>query len=57
MATISFELHAKTAEEIDIEMCSYRQFKCSMTLALTLERVKVISVYTVRVELGAAPTT
>ena len=26
MSTISFELHAKVAEEIDLEMCSYGQF-------------------------------
>jgi len=25
MSTISFELHAKVAEEIDMEMCSYGQ--------------------------------
>ena len=25
MSTISFELHAKLAEEIDLEMCSYGQ--------------------------------
>jgi len=25
MSTISFELHAKVAEEIDLEMCSYGQ--------------------------------
>jgi len=25
-SAISFELHAKVAEEIDLEMCSYGQF-------------------------------
>jgi len=53
---ISFELHAKVAEETDLEMCSYgqlRKFKCSVTL--TLDRVKVTSTYTVRVGLPAQP--
>ena len=27
MSTISFELHAKVAEEIDLEMCSYGQLR------------------------------
>jgi len=40
---ISFELHAKMAEEIDLEMCSYgqcncRKFKCSVTLTLIRDR-------------------
>jgi len=44
---MSFELHAKVAEEIDVKMCSYgncRKFECSVTL--TLDRVKVTSTYT-----------
>ena len=56
--TISFELHAKTAEEIDLEMCSYGQLwevQCCVTLTLTLDRVKVTSIYTVRVELSSTP--
>jgi len=55
--TISFELHAKVVEEMDLEMCSYgncRKFKCSVTL--TLDRVKVTSTYTVHVGLPACPT-
>jgi len=38
--TISFELHAKMAEEIDVEKCNFRNFTSSVTL--TLDRVKVI---------------
>jgi len=56
MSTSSFELHAKVAEEIDLEMCSYmgncRMFKWSVTLTLTLDLVKVTSSYTVRPELA-----
>ena len=39
--TITFELHAKTAEEIDLEKCTFRNFGGSMTLTLTLDRVEV----------------
>jgi len=39
--TITFELHAKTAEEIDIEKCTFRNFGSSVTLTLTLDRVEV----------------
>jgi len=39
--TISFELHAKTAEEIDLEKCNFRNFGNSMTLTLTLDQVEV----------------
>jgi len=31
-STISFELHAKTAEEIDLEKCTFRNFGSSVTL-------------------------
>ena len=34
---ISFELHAKMAEEIDVEKCTFRNFGSSVTLTLTLE--------------------
>jgi len=37
--TISFELHTKMAEEIDLEKCTFRNFGSSLTL--TLDRVKV----------------
>jgi len=38
--TISFELHAKMAEEIDLEKCNFRNFRSSVTL--TFDRVEVI---------------
>ena len=41
MLTISFELHAKTAEEIDLEKCNFCNFGRSVTLILTLDRVEV----------------
>jgi len=44
--TISFELHAKPVEEIDLEKCTFHNFGSSMTLTLTLDRVKVILVRT-----------
>ena len=37
--TITFELHAKTAEEI--EKCTFRNFGSSVTLSWTLDRVEV----------------
>ena len=37
--TISFELHAKMAEETDLEKCTFRNFGSSVTL--TLDRVEV----------------
>ena len=37
--TITFELHVKTAEEIDLEKCTFRNFGSSVTL--TLNRVEV----------------
>jgi len=40
--TIIFELHAEMAEEIDLEKCTFRNFGCSVTLTLTLDRVEVI---------------
>jgi len=39
--TITFELHAKTAEEIYLEKCTFRNFGSSVTLTLTLDRVEV----------------
>jgi len=31
---MSFELHAKTAEEMDLEKCNFRNFGSSVTLTL-----------------------
>jgi len=39
--TISFELHAKTVEETDLEKCNFCNFGSSVTLTLTLDQVKV----------------
>jgi len=41
-STISFELHAKMAKEIDLEKCNFRNFTSSVTL--TLDRVQIILV-------------
>ena len=41
--TISFELHAEMAEEIDVEKCTFRNFGSSVTL--TLDRVEVTLVH------------
>jgi len=41
LPSISFELHAKTATEIDPEKCNFRNFRSSVTLTLTLDRVEV----------------
>jgi len=38
--TIGFELHAKMAEEVDLEKCNFRNFRSSVTLTLTLDRVE-----------------
>jgi len=43
--TINFELHAKTAEEIDLEKCTFCNFGSSVTLTLTSDRVEVTLVY------------
>ena len=40
-STISFELHAKMAEEIDLEKCNFHNFGSSETLTLTLGWVRV----------------
>ena len=40
--TISFELHTKMAEEVDLEKCNFRNFTSSVTL--TLDRVELILV-------------
>jgi len=37
-------------------MGNFRKFKCSVTLTLTLDQVKVTPAYTVRVGLSACPT-
>jgi len=39
--TISFELHAEMAEEIDLEKCTFHNFGSPMTLTLTLDQVEV----------------
>jgi len=41
LPTISFELHAEMAEEIDLKKCTFRNCGSSVTLTLTLDRVKV----------------
>ena len=41
LSTITFELHAKTAEEIDLEKYNFRNFRSSVTLTVTLDRVEV----------------
>jgi len=53
MLTISFELHAKTAEEIDLEKCNFCNFGRSMTLTLTVDGVEVMLV---RICGGGLPT-
>ena len=40
-STISFELHDKMAEEIDLENCNFRDSRSPVTLTLTLNRVEV----------------
>ena len=58
ISTISFELHAKVPSgggDRATVMGNSRKFKCSMTLTLTLDRVKVISIYTLHVGLSACP--
>jgi len=67
MSTVSFELHAKVAEEIDLETCSYGQLsEVQMVRDLDLDlgsgqghisKVKVTSTYTVRVGLLVRPST
>ena len=42
--TISFELHAKMAEEINLEKCTFRNFGSSVILTLTIDRVEVTTV-------------
>jgi len=50
---MSFELHAKTVEEIDLEKCNFRNFGRIVTLTLTLDRVEVMLV---RICGGGLPT-
>jgi len=40
-STISFELHAKTVEEIGLEMCNFHNFGRSVTLTLTVDWVEI----------------
>jgi len=44
-STMSFELHVKVVEEIDLEKCTFRNFRSSMTLTLTLDWVEVTLVH------------
>jgi len=53
LPTISFEFHAKTAEEIDLEKCNFRNFRSSVTLTLTLDQFEVTLV---RISGRALPT-
>ena len=58
--TISFELHAKVAEETDVEVRSYGQLsevQMLRDLDLTLDRVQITSSYTVQLGLPASLTT
>jgi len=50
---MSFELHAKSAEEIDLEKCNYSNFGRSVTLTLTIDGVEVTLV---RICGGGLPT-
>jgi len=52
MISHQFEVHAKTMEERDEEKCNFPNFRSP----LTLDRVKVISAYAIRVGLPAYPT-
>ena len=52
-STISFERHTKTAEEIDLQKCNFRNFGRSVTLTLTLDGVEVTLV---RIRGGGLPT-
>ena len=45
LPTISFELHGKMAEEIDVEKYNFGNFRSPMTLTLTLDRVQVTLVH------------
>jgi len=42
--TISFELHAKTAEEIDLEKCTFCNFGSTVTLTLDLVEVTLVRI-------------
>jgi len=44
-STISFELHSKTAEKINLEKCNFLKFGSFMALTLTLDRVEVTLVH------------
>ena len=59
LPTVTFEFHAKMAEETDVDTCSYGQLsevQMVRDLDLDLDRVKVMATYTVRVGLPAYPT-
>jgi len=56
LSTISFDVHAKVAEETDLEMCSYGQLSevqmiCDLDLDLGSGQGHV-NIYTVRVGVG-----
>jgi len=58
--TVSFELHANVAEEIDLETCSYgklSEIQMVRDLDLDLGSGHVMATYTVRVGLPARSTT
>ena len=60
ISTVRFELHAKVAEEIYVEMYIHGQLsevQMIRDLDLDLDWVKVTSTYTVHVGLPAGPTT
>jgi len=60
MSSVSFELHAKVAEEIDLETCSYGQWsEVQMVRDLDLDpgSGQGHETYTVHVGLPARPTT
>jgi len=43
--TISSELHAKLAEEIDVEKCNFSNFGSSVTLTLDRVEVKLVRMF------------
>jgi len=42
--TISFQLHAKMVEEIDLEECTFRNFGSAVTLTLDRVEVKLVRI-------------
>jgi len=58
-STLSFELHDKITEKMDLGKCNFgifRNFRSPVILTLTLDRVKVTSTCTVRAGLPACLT-